>query len=332
MTKRNTGLSIGSLHAFPGEFEELASIDEAYRGASRGGAADSRKFADNPPYDDSGGKDTGCSVKQLPARLVYQAAELAARLNPANAPVIGRSAAVGDGALPTPLAAAVVTSKYWGPAPRRLMVSFMDSPSAELRRRIMLHLNAWTKTGCVEFVETQATGQVRIARGAGGYWSYLGTDVLLIPTNRPTMNLQGFSESMPETEFMRVVRHEAGHTLGMPHEHMRKALVDRIDGQKAYEYFLKTQGWDKTTVDQQVLTPLDEATLMFTPVDQDSIMCYQLPGSITKDGKPIRGGVDINPTDYAFVGKIYPKPPQTTPALSEAEDWTASEDIVEVAL
>jgi hypothetical protein len=36
-------------------------------------------------------------------------------------------------------------------------------------------------------------------------------------------------------------------------------------------------------------------------------MCYQIPGSITKDGKPIPGGKDINPTDFAFAASIYPK-------------------------
>jgi hypothetical protein len=270
--------------------------------------------------------EVGCGVKQLPERLLFKAAEVAAGINPVNAPVIGRSAALAEGA-PTPLFAAVVTSKYWGPTPRRLTVSFMDNPSAELRRRILQHLNAWTRTGSVEFVETQGIGKVRISRGSGGYWSYLGTDILLIPQNRPTMNLQGFTMNTPEREYKRVVRHEAGHTLGMPHEHMRKALVARIDPNKAYEYFWRTQGWDRRTVDQQVLTPLDEATLIGTPADQDSIMCYQLPGSITYDGQPIRGGIDINQTDYTFVGKIYPKPPAAvSQSAYQVDDWSESED------
>jgi hypothetical protein len=139
------------------------------------------------------------------------------------------------------------------------------------------------------------------------------------------MNLQGFTMSTPESEYKRVIRHETGHTLGFPHEHMRKALVARIDPQRAYEYFLRTQGWDKQTVDQQVLTPLDERSLMSTPADQTSIMCYQLPGSITRDGKPIIGGIDINQTDSAFAGQIYPKPghdfvPRQEAAWEEAED------------
>ncbi len=135
-----------------------------------------------------------------------------------------------------------------------------------------------------------------------------------IPSNRQTMNLQEFTMNTPESEYKRVVRHETGHTLGFPHEHMRKALVARIDPAKAYKWFLDTYGWDKATGDAQVLTPLNEASLIGTPPDQTSIMCYQLPGAITKDGHPITGGVDINQTDYTFAGKIYPKPGVATPS------------------
>jgi len=57
--------------------------------------------------------------------------------------------------------------------------------------------------------------------------------------------------------------------------------------ESAYDHFLRTQGWDRTTVDQQVLTPLDDRTIFGTPADATSIMCYQLPGEITRDGQPI---------------------------------------------
>lgn len=271
--------------------------------------------------------DIGCAVKQLPHRLVFPAAMVAAKVNPANGPVIGPAGALGEEGMPSPLAAAVVTSKYWGPTPRKLTVSFLDGGSPGLRSKIVSHMNAWTKTGCIEFVETSGVGQVRITRGGSGYWSYLGTDILLIPANRPTMNLQNFSLSTSDSEYRRVVRHETGHTLGMPHEHMRKELVARIDPKKAYEYFRLTQGWPKETVDQQVLKSLDEFTLMFTPPDEDSIMCYQLPGSITKDGKPIRGGLDINQTDYKFIGQIYPKPGAATEEFSGEDDWPESDDV-----
>ncbi len=283
--------------------------------------------------------DAGCRVMALPDRLQTKAAEVAAKENPTNAPL--QELALGDGVL-DPLQLTIHTGRYWGPVPKTLTVSFMEATAADLRARIVEHLNAWAKYGGMSFTQTSGTGDVRISRGPGGYWSYLGTDIKLIPANRQTMNLQGFTMSTDEKEYRRVVRHEAGHTLGFPHEHMRQALVNRIDPEKAYEYFKRTQGWSKAMVDQQVLTPLDPTKILGTEADQDSIMCYQLPGSITKDGKPIRGGLDINPLDASFTATIYPKilrdqgvagttteaaevPAPRTPTVV---DWDPQEDVV----
>jgi hypothetical protein len=281
-------------------------------------------------------EDLGCVIKSLPERLLIPAADSAIKINPVNAPPIAAVRAIADEAdVDVPLRMAVSTAKYWGPTPRRLTVSFMETTPADLQARILNHMNAWTKTGCISFVATTGVGQVRISRGAGGYYSYLGTDILHIPPNRQTMNLEAFTMNTPESEYKRVVRHETGHTLGAPHEHMRRALVAKIDPQLAYAYFWRTQGWTRAMVDAQVLTPLDERTIMSTPPDQDSIMCYQLPGSITRDGLPIRGGLDINASDYAFVGQIYPQSRRDHDGASvhraksspHAEDWPESDDI-----
>ncbi len=272
-----------------------------------------------------------CIPKSLPSRLHEKAARVARHINPVNAPVVTPFGQMGASSqVLEPQRIAVLTSKYWGAIARRLTVSFMEPTPADLRARIIGHMNAWTKTGSISFVETSGVGQVRISRGGGGYYSYLGTDVLLIPRNRQTMNLEGFTMNTPESEYRRVVRHETGHTLGCPHEHMRQNLVARIDRQKAYDYFKRTQGWDQATVDSQVLTSLDERALMSTPTDQTSIMCYQLPSSITIDGRPIIGGKDINASDYAFIGKIYPKAvaalemPESVGMVSD--EWDESED------
>src|SRR5262245_51199882 len=126
--------------------------------------------------------------------------------------------------------------------------------------------------------------------------------------------------SMPESEWYRVVEHETGHTLGFPHEHMRQEIVSQLDPQKTVAYFGRTQGWSPQEVYQQVLTPIDPATLTAAPTDELSIMCYQLPGSITKDGRPIPGGAKIDAEDGTFAAKVYPKaeappePPVEPPA------------------
>jgi hypothetical protein len=261
-----------------------------------------------------------CTIKQLPKELHLHAAHTAIRINPVNRPA----------SVATPEHIALLTSKYWGAGGVKLTVSFMDNPASDLRARILQHMNAWASrnTVNVSFTETAAGGQVRIARANDGYWSYLGTDILQIPMNQQTMNLQGFTMSTPESEFHRVVRHETGHTLGFPHEHMRKEIVERIDPQKAYAYFWQMDGWDQQTVDQQELTPLDDATIQGTPADVNSIMCYQLPASITKDGQPIPGGIDIDDSDYGYAAKIYPSgitppPPPTHPSPLQCKQNTS---------
>jgi hypothetical protein len=281
-----------------------------------------------------------CVPKALPERLAVTAAQTAMKINPVNGPAFGAmpGAAMGLDVM-NPLRIAVMVSKYWGPSPRQLTVSFMESTPSDLRARLLSHMNEWAKSGCISFVETQGVGDVRISREGGGYWSYLGTDILHIPQDRQTMNLESFTMSTPEAEYRRVVRHETGHTLGFPHEHMRQELIALIDPNKAYDYFLQTQGWDHAMVDAQVLTPLDQKSIIGTPPDQTSIMCYQLPGSITINGNPIVGGLDINSTDSAFAARIYPKSPgvgaqpgQIAAAHSHAEhyqadDWPESEDV-----
>jgi hypothetical protein len=253
-------------------------------------------------------KYVGCSVRQLPPESRIRAARIAVSHNPANqVPMTGAALAAACPASPERIAA--LTGKLWGAKGVRLTVSFMDGPDAATRAKILSHANAWGRTANVVFTEVGSGGQVRIARKAGeGYWSYLGTDVLSIPANEPTMNLESFDAgSTPDSEFYRVVRHEFGHTLGWPHEHARKEIVGRIDPQKAIAYFARYDGWDAETVRQQVLTPLSDAELTALPSDVRSIMCYDLPGEITRDGQPIPGGTDIDEEDAALAAKLYPK-------------------------
>jgi hypothetical protein len=249
-------------------------------------------------------KYVGCSIKRLPPHKAVEAARQATRENPGNAPLIPPSLAP----MP-PERIALLTSRYWGAKGVNLTVQFLDNPDQATRSKILSHMNAWGKTANVAFAETQGQGQVRIARQQGqGYWSYLGTDVLSIPVGQPTMNLEGFTaQGTPDSEFYRVVRHETGHTLGFPHEHLRREIIQRLDRQKTISYFQQADGWDAQTTTEQVLTPLVDSDLTALPTDVLSIMCYQLPAQITVDGQPIPGGNDIDDEDAALCAKLYPK-------------------------
>ena len=208
---------------------------------------------------------------------------------------------------------AVVIGHRWPAGGVRLTVQFLDSPSPSLRKRILLHMNAWGARADVLFSETAGLGDVRITRvdqpeADAGFWSYIGTEILGIEQHLPTMNLEGFTMRTAEAEFLRVVRHEAGHTLGFEHEHMRADLVARIDRKKAIAYYKDSDGWSARETEAQVLAPLKARSIMGTAEsDPHSIMCYQIPGTITKSGKPIPGGSDINERDHAFAARIYPR-------------------------
>jgi hypothetical protein len=253
-----------------------------------------------------------CTPKHLTGEMLIPAAAHAISINPLNRPPVERAAGLLPAGAVNKSFLAILTSKRWKTNGVRLTVGFMETTPADLRARIVSNMNAWDQTANVQFTETQGNdAQVRILReNTDGYWSYIGTDILLIGADKPTMNLQGFTMDTPDSEFHRVVRHETGHTLGFPHEHMRKDLVDLIDPDKAIAFFEATQGWTEEEVRQQVLTPIEDSSLLGTSrADSNSIMCYQVPGALTKTGEPIAGGLDIDDLDFQFAATCYPKPP-----------------------
>lgn len=262
------------------------------------------------PVDAGIGEVRGCTIKLLHRDQWVPAAERAVAHNPANAPFLQMLRGAAS-SVPSKDHLALLTAKYWGSAGVHLTVSFLDNPAADLRARILSHMNAWGAYANVEFAESASAGQVRIARTAGdGYWSYLGTDILStsIPITEPTMNLDSFTMNTPDSEFYRVIRHETGHTLGFPHEHAISGIVSRIDRAKAIKYFMATQGWSEAQVIAQVLTPLDNSALIATAApDPQSVMCYWLPASIMEDHISVPGGTDINATDGQFAGSVYPR-------------------------
>lgn len=249
-----------------------------------------------------------CRPVFLDTTLQQDAADWAVRLNPANRPLLSDVPMPdGDLSVITPLHLAVLTGRYWQ-AGTTLTVDWLDNPSTECRRKILENFRFWTLFANITVVESRIDPMVRVARQPGdGYWSYLGTDILHIPREQPTMNLDSFTEKTIESEYHRVVRHEFGHTLGCPHEQQRAAIVNRLNPAAVYQFFgSPPNNWSKTMVDQQILTPISESSLWGTAAEEQSIMCYQFHGNLTKDGKPIPGGTDLTDRDKAFIAKVYP--------------------------
>src|SRR3954469_17885788 len=109
-----------------------------------------------------------CSPRRLPKERLVEAAKKAVEINPQNHAPVERLAILMPGFIPTPERIAVVTKKYWGVKGIQLTVSFVEnSTSTALRKKILSHMNAWSKTANVKFAETKSGGQVRIAFEGG---------------------------------------------------------------------------------------------------------------------------------------------------------------------
>lgn len=247
-----------------------------------------------------------CVIKELPSEQHLNAALHAIWHNPVNA-----------ARLVSPDRIAITTSKFWGVARAKDMTySFMERVSTGFQKKMDLYLNRWAEFSCcrIRFTNDLSIANCRIAFENGGYYSYEGTDNDLVSKNEHTMNLQGFTLSTPDREWERVPVHEIGHFWGCGHEHRRKAIVDRLDKQAVYELMWSTQRWDRETVDQQVLTPSEERNLMGSPdADEESVMCYPFPASVTKDHRPIVGGSKISRLDREYFAKAYPPDNIITP-------------------
>jgi hypothetical protein len=108
-----------------------------------------------------------CTPKLLPRQKWQSAAKIATEINPVNHPPVERLVRVVAGFSPTPEHISVLTTKYWGVAGLRLTVGFLDNPPVDLRARILMHMNAWSRTANVTFVESKTDPKVRIARQGG---------------------------------------------------------------------------------------------------------------------------------------------------------------------
>jgi hypothetical protein len=244
-----------------------------------------------------------CVLKELPPHMQQRAAVTARIINPANGLKSGSAAKLEL----HPAQIAVLVNKYWGAKGVNLGVKFLDTTNSTLKNRILSFANKWNQYANILFRES-ATGEIRLTLSGDGYWSYLGPDILQIPAGEPTMSLQGFSLSTPDSEYDRVVPHEFGHSCGFPHEHERQEILTLLDVEKTVALFARLYGWDRQTVMEQVFDPLNPASIRASAPDTRSVMCYDFPASITKTGQAIPGGSGIDVLDGQFVATIYPKP------------------------
>ena len=144
-----------------------------------------------------------------------------------------------------------------------------------------------------------------------GAYSYLGTDNLLIPKDRETMNLGWVNE--------RVILHEFGHALGLEHEHFHPDVDIQWNKPVVYAYFLQ-RGWTVEMVDRNLFQKKTAHEVHTLGYDELSIMNYQVPASWTLNGVALPLNRVLSEGDKQLASTVYPKPdvvvtvtPTTTP-------------------
>jgi serralysin len=202
----------------------------------------------------------------------------------------------------------VLTQKRWKPG-RVLKVRFLDNPPQIVKQKIEQFARQWESVVNIKFSFGNAIdAEIRITCTLGiGSWSYLGTDALVIPPNKPTMNYGWFTETTPDTEYSRTVLHEFGHALGAGHEHQHPLAGIPWNRPVVYQYYQSTQGWSKADVDAQIFAKYNLNQLNASVYDKNSIMHYAIDKQLLLDPSFAVGwNTRLSLMDKSFMKLMYP--------------------------
>jgi hypothetical protein len=241
-----------------------------------------------------------CVDMAVPLQSLREALRLAVEENPAN------QSEMEDPSTGT--RAFVVTGKLWRPG-RTLRVRFMGG-TPMVQEKVRQYANEWTKYIGIQFnFGNHPDAEIRVAFAKDGSWSYIGTDALSISRDRPTMNYGWFDKPVAEAEYSRVIIHEFGHALGMPHEHNHPGVAIPWNKEAVYRYYMAApNNWTKAQVDNNLFARYDRTMTRFSAFDKQSIMLYPIPKEfVTNPAFVVGWNSQLSATDKKFMGTVYPK-------------------------
>jgi len=192
-----------------------------------------------------------------------------------------------------------------------IRVCFKLGSDAVVRGRVRQYAQMWESYANIKFKFftkkwPDEDSDVRIAfkKKKDGNNSQVGTNVLNVPEDRPTMNLN-ITHKTSKTETQRLVLHEFGYLLGCKHEHSSPAAKIKWNKPEVYKYYYLKCRWDEGKVDRNVLNITE--TTQHSRFDKKSIMLYRIPPNLTLNGFSVpKAAGELSPTDKSFIAMMYP--------------------------
>ena len=202
---------------------------------------------------------------------------------------------------------AALTGKLWKPG-RTLRVSFLDGDPL-IQQKIQPFAHVWSQVANIKFeFGNDPNAEIRISFKQAGSWSYIGTDALAIPKDKPTMNYGWFTAKTTDDEYSRVVTHEFGHAIGLIHEHQNPAAAIPWNKEVVYNYYKgPPNNWNRATVDTNLFTTYSADQSQFSAFDKQSIMLYPIPKEfVTDPSYEVGWNRYLSDTDKSYIAKLYP--------------------------
>lgn len=195
-------------------------------------------------------------------------------------------------------------SLFWQPG-SILKVHFLSGGNAQ-KELAWARFQVLANLGNIKFERvTSGVSDIRVEFDINdGHWSYVGIQNRRIPQAEKTMNI-GLSGLDREEEWDRVVIHEVLHALGFLHELQHPYAEIPWDREAVYEYYGKTQGWDRAQVDAQVLDKATPEDFIGSKFDPNSIMCYPVSGEFTNNRLIVGWNYKLSPCDVEVFQSIY---------------------------
>jgi serralysin len=189
-----------------------------------------------------------------------------------------------------------------------LHASFMDG-DARVQEKVALVAQEWMRHANLKLLfSTNPTAQIRISFQPGGSWSYIGTECLGIPKDKPTMNLGWLRPDTADDEYSRVVLHEFGHALGCIHEHRSPAGGIQWNEKEVLAYYAGPPNhWDEATTRHNILETYNRSMTASSEFDPESIMIYPILKEFTLNGFEVGWNRGLSDRDKAFIREMYPE-------------------------